>query len=146
MDGNLLAVYDTSGDLIFYIDETGIPNLNGSPLSGVAAPTTVGAIAASGAAAIPTFNKDFFITKSSAGAAVTLADPTSGTHDGVHLRFIATTAQAHSVDNSAGSGFFSSGGSSKDVATFGGAIGDYLHIVAYQGKWYILDNLHITLG
>lgn len=108
--------------------------------------TAVGAVAASGAITIPAYNKDFFITKSSAGAAMTIADPTATTHDGVELKFIATTAQAHTLDNSAGSGFFSSGGSSKDVATFGGAIGDYIRIIAYQGKWYIAGSLNITLG
>lgn len=109
-------------------------------------PTPVAAVAASGAITIPAFNKAFMITKSSAGAAMTIVDPTATTHDGVILHFIATTAQAHSLDNSAGSGFFSSGGSTKDVATFGGAIGDRLSILAYQAKWYILDSLNITLG
>jgi len=108
--------------------------------------TPVGAVAASGAITIVAYNKDFFITKSSAAAAMTIVDPTATTHDGVELTFIAATAQAHTLDNSAGSGFFSSGGSSKDVATFGGAIGDRLTIVAYQGKWYIKDSLNITLG
>jgi hypothetical protein len=108
-------------------------------------PTPNGAVSGDGAITIPTYNKDFFITKAGV-AAMTIADPTAGTHDGVELTFIATTANAHTLNNSAGSGFFSSGGSSKDVATFGGAIGDRITIVAYQGKWYIKDSLNITLG
>lgn len=98
--------------------------------------TPVGAVSGDGAITIPTYNKIFFITKAGV-AAMTIVDPTSGTHDGVTLTFIATTANAHTLSNAAGSGFFSSGGSSKDVATFGGAIGDGLSIIAYQGKWYI---------
>lgn len=108
--------------------------------------TPVGAVSASGAITVVAYDKHFLITKSSAAAAMTIVDPTATTHDGVTLTFIATTAQAHTLDNSAGSGFFSSGGASKDIATFGGAIGDYIRIVAYQGKWYIAGTLNITLG
>lgn len=107
--------------------------------------TPVGAVSADGAITIPAYNKDHFITKAGV-AAMTIADPTPTTHDGVTLTFIATTANAHTLDNSAGSGFFSSGGSSKDLATFGGAIGDRITIEAYQGKWYIKDSLNITLS
>jgi len=98
--------------------------------------TPVGAVSGDGAITIPAYNKVFFITKAGV-AAMTIADPTSGTHDGVTLTFVATTANAHTLSNAAGSGFFSSGGSSKDVATFGGAIGDGITIMAYQGKWYV---------
>jgi len=114
----------------------------------VAGHNTVVAVAASGAVAIPLYSATHFITKSSAAAAMTIVDPTATTHDGVRLTFISTTARAHTLDNSAGSGFFSSGGASKDVATFGGAIGDGIVIEAYQGKWYIVPGgtLNITLG
>jgi len=114
----------------------------------VAGHNTVVAVAASGAVAIPLYSATHFITKSSAAAAMTIVDPTATTHDGVRLTFISTTARAHTLDNSAGSGFFSSGGASKDVATFGGAIGDGLSIIAYQGKWYLEPgaSLNITLG
>lgn len=108
-------------------------------------PSPVAAITADGAVTIPAFNKKFFFTKAGV-AAMTIADPTVTTHDGVTLTFIATTANANTLDNSAGSGFFSSGGGTKDVATWGGAIGDRFTIVAYQGKWYIEDSLNITLG
>lgn len=109
--------------------------------------TPVGAVTADGAITITAYNKIFAITKAGV-AAMTIVDPTATTHDGVELTFIATTANAHTLDNSAGSGFFSSGGATKDVATFGGAIGDGLTIVAYQGKWYIKpsSDKNITLG
>lgn len=109
--------------------------------------TPVGAVTGDDAITITAYNKIFAITKAGV-AAMTIVDPTSTTHDGVELTFIATTANAHTLDNSAGSGFFSSGGSSKDVATFGGAIGDGITIVAYQGKWYIKpsSDKNITLG
>lgn len=115
--------------------------------TGVLAPTPVTAVTADGAIAVAAANRIYAITKAGV-AAMTIVDPTATTHDGVTLTFIATTANAHTLDNSAGSGFFSSGGATKDVATFGGAIGDGLTIIAYQGKWYIdpRGTTNITLG
>lgn len=79
-----------------------------------------------------------------AGAiAATLASPAATTDDGKLLVIVSITAQAHTVTLTAG---FNGGGASKDVATFGGAIGDGLVLVAYQGKWYILTSTNITLG
>lgn len=139
-DADFAAVMASGG---FTGDLTG--NVTGNVTGGVK--ETVGAVTANGAIPIPSYSKSFFITKAGV-AAMTLGDPTATTHDGVRLTFISTTAQAHTLDNSAGSGFFSSGGASKDVATFGGAIGDGLVIEAYQGKWYIVPggSLNVTLG
>ena len=76
---------------------------------------------------------------------MTIADPTATTHDGVRLTFISATAQAHSLDNSAGSGF-NGAGSGGDVGTFGGAIGDGITILAYQGVWLIVASTNVTLA
>jgi hypothetical protein len=113
----------------------------------VLAPSNGAAVAADGAITITAANKTYFITKAGV-AAMTIVDPTATTHDFVTLSFVAATANAHTLSNAVGSGFFSSGGSSKDVATFGGAIGDGLTIIAYQGKWYIDPRgvTNITLG
>lgn len=94
------------------------------------------AVSADGAISVPAYNVTHFITKAGV-AAMTIVDPTATTHDGVTLTFVSTTANAHTLSNAAGSGFFSSGGAGQDVATFGGAIGDGFTIIAYQGKWYI---------
>jgi hypothetical protein len=109
--------------------------------------TPVLAISADGAVTIPAYNMHYFFTKAGV-AAMTIADPTAGTHDGVTLTFVATAAQANTLSNAAGSGFWSSGGAGKDVATWGGAIGDGLTIIAYQGKWYVdpRGTTNITLG
>lgn len=104
----------------------------------------VGAFSSNGAVSIPSYSADYFVTKAGV-CALTIADPTSGTHDGVELTFISTTAQAHTLSNAAGSGF-NNGGSAKDIGTFGGAIGDRITIVAYQGKWYVKDSLNVTLA
>lgn len=88
------------------------------------------------------------LTKGSAGA-YTLAAPTAGLpaaggDDGKVLRLIAATAQAHTVTNAAPG--FNNGGGASDVATFGGAIGDSMEVVAYNGEWLVLGLRNVTLG
>jgi hypothetical protein len=131
-------------DLIYAMD-------GGSPVSGYALvepfygqrwrkPLQV--LGASGAVTI----KDSVVLITKAGvAALTLADPTSGTHDGLVMRFQSTTAQAHTLDNSAGSGF-NAGGAASDIGTWGGAKGDGMEITAYAGKWYVNWLRNVTLG
>ena len=85
-----------------------------------------------------------YITKGSA-AALTIADPTATDDDGCRLAIISTTAFAHTISNAAGSGF-NAGGASSDVATLGGARGDNIVIEAYQGKWYVVSSVNVTLG
>jgi hypothetical protein len=102
------------------------------------------AVAASGAIAVPTGNTTYFITKAGV-AAMTLVDPTATTHDGLRLTFISATAESHTLSNAAGSGF-NGVGAGADIGTFGGAIGDHLIIEAYQGKWYVIDNVGVVLA
>ena len=104
----------------------------------------MGILAADGAIAIPANDKTFVITKGTA-AALTLADPTAGVHDGVTLTIISATAAAHTVSNAAGSGF-NGGGATADVATFGAAKGNNIVLVAYQGDWYVRSSVGATLG
>lgn len=88
------------------------------------------------------------ITKGTA-AAVTIANPTSGDpvsggDDGKRLVILSVTAAAHTVTRSTTG--FNDAGASGDVATFGGAKGDAMVIIAYQGKWYTEDLRNVTLG
>ena len=76
--------------------------------------------------------------------ALTLADPASG-DDGTVITIVSTTANAHTVSNAAGSGF-NAGGSSSDVGTFSGAIGDNLVVMALGSKWHVLSSVGVTLG
>jgi phage head maturation protease len=101
--------------------------------------------AASADGAIAVKNGTVYITKGTA-AALTLADPVAGDDDGCELHIVSTTAAAHTVSNAAGSGF-NAGGSAKDVATFGAAIGNCFNVEAYQGKWYVVGTpVGVTLG
>jgi len=89
-----------------------------------------------------------FITKGTA-AALTIANPISGHpddggDDGKRLTFISTTANAHTLTRSTTG--FNDGGSGADVATFSGAKGDGLTIIAYGGKWYVENLTGVTLG
>src|SRR6266436_4691939 len=86
-------------------------------IRGVGVGGKVTAVAVDGAIAVK--NGTVAITKGSA-CALTLADPIAGTDDGCCLTILATTAFAHTIDNSAGSGF-NAGGSAKDIGTFGAA-------------------------
>lgn len=73
--------------------------------------------------------------------AVTLVQPTTTTHDGIVIRFIATTAQANTITTGA-AGI----NGNKNTMTMGGAIGDQCALVAYQGVWYSLPGVNCTLG
>jgi hypothetical protein len=67
-------------------------------------------------------------------AAITLAAPTTGTHDGIRIDILAGTAQAHVVTVTG-----MAGGSGMDVGTFGGAISDSTSLIAATGGWYIVN-------
>lgn len=109
-------------------------------------------VLASGDGAISIALKDFpdtvLITKGSA-AALTLAAPTAGSparggHDGMRITIYSTTAYAHTVTNT--SPGFNNLSTSGDVGTFGAAVGNYLVVEAYNGIWYTVGNLNVTLA
>lgn len=77
-------------------------------------------------------------------ASMTITAPTVGLDDAKVLKIIAIAAQAYTV-TFATTGFNAAGGSG-DVATFGGAKGDSMEIVAYQGNWYTTILRNVTLG
>lgn len=83
------------------------------------------------------------ITKGSA-AALTLAAPTAGADDGMILHIRSTTAYAHTITNT--SPGFNNLSTSGDVATLGGAVGDGLSVYAYNGIWWVLQNVNATLA
>lgn len=115
-----------------------VGDVTGTLIGGVQHPVI--AIAATGAIAVPTESTSYYFTK--AGVAVmTLVDPTATTHDGIRLTFIATTANANTLDLVTGIN-----GGAADVGTFGGAAGDGSVIEAYQGVWYEVPgaNTNVT--
>lgn len=93
-------------------------------------------VSADGAITIP--NGVVIITKGTA-AAITIDNPPA---EGVHqLKIVSTTAAAHTVTYTAG---FGGGTTSRDVATFGGAISDGMVLIGYGGVWYISSTRNVT--
>lgn len=104
----------------------------GAP-TGAAAPTytTSGAIS----------QKSGVVGLGSAGVlTMTLADP-GASDDGKVLKILAVTAHAHIVTTTA-----AINGGSNHKATFGGALGDQLNLIAFGSKWYQLPSTNITLA
>ena len=101
---------------------------------------TIQAITGDGAITIQ--NATVVLSKGSA-AAITLAAPTNGTHDGYIIRVIASSAQAHVITGGV-DGFNAKG--SSGTATFGGAKGDSVTFVAYGGHWYTLSKVNVTIA
>lgn len=97
---------------------------------------------ASADGAITIKNGVVIITKATA-AALTLANPTSGTDDYKVLRILSTTAVAHTVTVTGG---FGNAGAGADVATFPLAVGATLSLLAYGGYWYVIGSNGVTLS
>ncbi len=73
--------------------------------------------------------------------AMTLAAPTSGLSDGLTLAIMETSTGAHTVTTPA-----SAINGASHIATFGGAAGDNLVLVAKGGVWYIQSQVGISLS
>lgn len=115
-------------------------NVVGDLAGGVKLPIQV--IAANGAITIK--SGVALLTKADGALAVTLAAPVKGDDDGKVLSIVSTTAKAHTI--TATTIGFNAGDAAADVATLGGAIGDGLTVVAYNGEWYVLNNINATLA
>lgn len=86
--------------------------------------------------------------------ALVLADPVAGIDDGKILTIVSVAAQACTVtlvgvndeegEATATKGF--NGDATKDLATFGGAIGDNIQLLAYGGVWIVLNSVNVTLS
>lgn len=113
-------------------------NLKVGPTDSSDVSRLVEAISANGAISIPVRGeKTVYITKGSGGV-YTLAAPTSGTHDGVRITIMSTTAFAHTV--TATTVGTNDGGTASDVATFGAAKGNNLTLEAHAGDWWVVGT------
>lgn len=129
---------DVTGDITGDITGDVTGDVTGNLVGGVQHPVI--AVTADGAIAVPAVSTSYYCTKAGV-AAMTLVDPTATTHDGVRLTFIATTANANTLDLVTGIN-----GGAADIGTFGGAAGDGTVIEAYQGVWYEVPgaNTNVT--
>lgn len=71
--------------------------------------------------------------------ALTLAAPIAGTDDGKILNITSLTAVAHTI-----TGKWNGSGSTQAL-TWGGAIGDTATLKAYNGSWYLVDKVNISI-
>ncbi len=72
---------------------------------------------------------------------MTMDSPTATAHDGYAISFHSANASAHTLTVGA-AGF----NGDKNVATFSGALTDFLQLKAYQGVWYVFASSGITLS
>lgn len=114
-------------------------------LDGALIAPSVSAASANGAITIPDGGIKIIPVTKAGVCAMTLGVPTTA-QNGVILVFFSTTAQAHTLTIATIG--FNAGNAAADVGTFGGAIGDGVVLVAYEGEWYIVPgtNLNVTLS
>lgn len=74
--------------------------------------------------------------------AIDLADPVDDIDDGRVLIITAITAQAHVVTGATGY----NGHATETLATFGGAIGDSVQLVAANGEWNVVSAKNVTIS
>lgn len=74
--------------------------------------------------------------------AMTIIDPTYQ-QNGMSMCVVATNASAHTLTYTAG---FGGGTTSRDVATFGGAVNDNICFIAFNKVWWVLSTRNVTLG
>lgn len=98
---------------------------------------------AAGAVTVPTTLQNVFLKlKAGSGAALTIADPGYGV-EGVEMILQAEDAQAYTLTNTTG---FNGGGGGADVATFGGAVGDNIHLKAVSGTWKTIATRNVSIA
>lgn len=98
---------------------------------------------AAGAITVPTTKQNVFVKlKAGSAVALTIGDPGYGV-EGVELIIQAEDAYAYTVTNATG---FNGGGGGADVATFGGAVGDNLHIKAVSATWKSIATRNVTIA
>jgi hypothetical protein len=87
----------------------------------------------------------YVITKAGV-AALTLAAPTAGSDDNVIIEVISTTANAHTITTPA-AGNIQDGNTSghNTVATFNAHIGASIRLRAYNGTWYVEQEVGCSL-
>lgn len=74
---------------------------------------------------------------------VTLTSP-GKYQNGMQMCILATNASAHTITYTTVG--FNGNTTNTDVGTFGGAIGDNICVVAYEGVWWIVSTRNVTIG
>jgi hypothetical protein len=106
--------------------------------------TQVGIVALSANAAIPPHvAHTYVVTKTGSAGAFTLAAPTATTDDGLTITVTSNTAFAHAIT---ATGLLQTGSASVNSATFAASAGASITLMAYQGKWNVLNSNAVTFA
>jgi hypothetical protein len=97
----------------------------------------------SGDGSITIVNKATVILTKGSAAAITLAAPTTTTHDYWEITVISVTAFAHVITGGV-RGF--NGKGSSGTATLAANKGSTVTFVGYQGDWYVKSNVGVTIA
>ncbi len=130
----------TVKDLVFAAD-------GGNPVAGIALVKPIYDVPAGNQLQVPIvggviqLKSSTVLIKGSGVLALTLALPTTLVHDGMTIRFVSTTASAHTVTTPA-VGF----NATNSIATFGGAKGDGFEITAAGITWLVNWTRNVTLS
>ena len=130
-----MAVAHNAGAIFVYGPSTDWAGINFGPTA--IAPRTY----SYGAAGAITPRPGIHELNTGTAGAMTLANPSIG-EDGMELNIIAKTAHAYTVTTDG----FNASGTTSDVATFGGAVGDNITIQALSGRWMVKNLTNVTLG
>jgi hypothetical protein len=118
-----------------------VPNASANPaLASLDAPYAVTPIAAAGASPL----QGLVPITGSGVTAITLATPVAGLpsaggNDHQKLRFVDTTGHAHTVTTAS-----NKIAPSHSVLTFGGTVGSFVELYAYNGLWYVAALSGVT--
>lgn len=93
-------------------------------------------------AVLPHVGATYVITKAGV-LADTLAAPTTVTDDGLIIRIISSTANAHTLT---ATGLFGTGAATTDLATFAAFAGAGVTLMAYGAKWLVVSSTGITFS
>lgn len=103
----------------------------------------VGAVQAITGDGAITIQTGMVVLSKGSAAAITIAAPTAGDHDGIEITVVTLTAQAHVITQ--GTVGFNAKGSSGTV-TFTAAIGNAVVLRAYNGNWYAVVKTGVTVA
>jgi len=88
----------------------------------------------------PTVSGNYIITAGSAQA-LTLAAPVAGAVDGLRINVRSSTAFAHTLT---ATGLLQTGAAPVNLATFAASAGAGLELMAFNGKWIVLNSIGVT--
>lgn len=137
-----LGTVGATGEIDFY---TRISNLELAVMGGPSVNSPFTPTLLSGSTDVLPYPNQFVLVTSTGVDAMTLATPVATTDDFKKVRVISTTAHAHTITTAA-SKIVDGATAAGDTLTFTAYAGASCELMAYQGLWYVLNLLNVTLS